>query len=285
MPFFKEVWVFSLGNNSWTEVYYSEAGTIGVASQFSTAFLNARLALLHDEGVLVKIRISDVLNVRATVLTNIGRAGKGAGFGGPDVTNTAAVITLNSTAVPSNRQLWMRGLPDDLVVRTAIGANDDPPEYFRTSLRTWLQALRNNQYQVRSLSRLAVPPVAPNVYSSIASVTPSAGKPGFSDLAIVGAYSGTSGRIIISQCSPKLLPGINGHWDVVVIDANTLRIRYNSPQSVAIPITKGRLRPEIYAYGLINNETSSFNFFRSRKTGKSFLGGRGRKTGVRLRSL
>jgi hypothetical protein len=85
--------------------------------------------------------------------------------------------------------------------------------------------------------------------------------------------------------SPKLFPGLNGHWDTDYINATTIQIRYNMAQAGPLSVTKGRLRPEQYAYGVINASSSGFNFYRSRRTGKSFLGGRGRRTSVHLRSL
>lgn len=284
MAFFKEVFIFSLGSNSWSEIYYSSANTIAEAATFFPGFIKFRTDLLAPDAVLNKIRISDVLNLRSTVLININRGGTSPSALLPDVTQTAAVITLNSTARPANRQLWMRGLPDDYVMRDDAG-RDNPPTAFLKAVQLWIIALNANNYQIPSLNKVAVPPAQPNVYSRITQAAPTAGQ-NTTTLTFANTYTPQpNNRVIISQCSPKALPGINGHWTLLPLTATTGVINYVMPSANPVILNKGQMRPEIYNFGVINKDTSQFNFYRSRKTGRSFLGGRGRRTAVRIRSL
>jgi hypothetical protein len=287
MPF-KVVHVFSQNAQGFNEVYYNNAGSINdVGLIYSTSFITAALALKHPDCFWTKVRISDVANLRSTLIININRSGNGGtSTDTPDVTGTAAVVTLVSTTPAAVRQLWLRGLPDGYVIRLEDGT-DAPPWVFTNAIRVWTLALAAANFSVRSLNKVGA---SPNNYTTIASVS---GTPGMGQATLTfpnGSYVPQStARILISQVSPKILPGFNGHWStsnlVTGSSTTTMNIPYNMPQAGPLNLIRGRFRPEVYNYGVINPTFGGFNFFRGRKTGRSPLVSRGRRTSVRLRSL
>lgn len=285
MAVFKEVWVFSLGINSWSEVYYTTQSSIAEASLFPEQLLASRLAFLHPDAALVKIRVSNIALLREAVPVTINRPGLYKGTDGPDVTNTSAIITLNSTQFPSSRKIWVRGLPDSYVIRAPISDVDTPPAAFKQALGIWINELVNANYQVQSLVKIQVPPVGGVEFYPATAIVATTGAATATITLGFNWIGGIPPRVVLSQFSPKLLPGLNGHWSNTSTALNQLVVPYNMPQPGPINLTKGRARVELYNYGLIDAPSSGFSFYRSRKTGKSFLGGRGRKTGTRLRSL
>jgi hypothetical protein len=285
MAIFKQVWVYTLGANSWTEVYYINESSLTAASTFPYNFLQNRLKMLHQDAQLVAIRVSDVQNLRSSLPVPLNLPGGYTGTDGPDVTNTAAVIKLGNAAIPTSRSIWLAGLPDSYVTRNPTNAQDVQPPAFASALLVWIANLVNNNYQIRYLTKIAIPAVAPNNYTSITSVNGAPGT-GITTLTLAAGYTAAANnRVIISQASPKLLPGLNGHWQSTFINPTTITIPYNMPQTGPLNITKGRLRQEAYNYAPIQFAASGFQFYRSRQRGKNFLAGRGRKSGVRLRSL
>lgn len=277
MAFFKEIWQYTQGDRGFTEVYYSIASTLASAATFPTGLINAAINLRNELTVLRKIRISDVANNRSSVVVNINRSPTVAGDG-PDIVSTSAILTLNAPETGARRSLWLRGLDDGQVKRDPITGVDRPTAGLQTAMNTWIRQLANAGYHVQSLKKLGT---APLIYARISSITVSG--PGSILLTMpTGFELTTSKRIILSQIDNKLFPGLNGHWAATAVTSNTLTVGYNSHlANSTYLLTKGRSRPEEYQYGPIVASVSGFNKFGSRDTGRSPLGGRGRR-GTRL---
>jgi hypothetical protein len=281
MAFFKEIWQYTQAEHGFTEVYYSNATNLSQAADFPSTQINLALAMRDRLTFLRKIRVSDVANNRTTVVIPINRAGTATSSEGPDVCSTTAVVTLSSTSVGSRRQLWLRGLNDADVMRFNGSGLDNISPILRAGINAWIAYLARTGYVIQSLRKLTVPP---NAYSRVISIT--VATPGAVTVQMAAGWSATStNRVILSQIDQKLFPGINGHWAISNVASTVFTIAYNSHlANGTYTLTKGRSRPEEYEYGAITAGISGFNKFGSRDTGRSPLGGRGRRSSLVHRS-
>ena len=280
MANFKVVCQFTQPDHGFTEVYYRQADNLAAASVFSSRLIASILNYRAELTSLRKIRISDVLNNRSSVVVNINQTAS-ALAGTADMVFTAAIVTLNSPSIGARRQLWVRGLTDDSVKRNLNTGLDEPSANLLAGINQHCRALSQNGFAVRALSRLTVPPL---VYTNIMSVVVAGS--GFVTFVVPNTWNlTTSRRVILSQFSTKEFAGLNGHWTATQVDATHFTVPYTS----ALPpgtylVSKGRTRPEEYVYGVMDYTTSGFNRFGSRDTGKNPLGGRGRRSAPRIRS-
>jgi hypothetical protein len=286
MANFKIAFVYSQPiAKGFTEVYYRVADTIQQAATFSTNLLNHACNLRHPLTVLRKIRVSDTLGNRSSLVVAVNQGGNylaGSGDQGPDITGVSAVCLLASVAKASSRRVWLRGLSDTAVTRSSTTGLDTPTEQLRSAINNWIASLSRNNFAIRSLVKLGTPP---NVYQRINSITGTVAQ-GKVTVTFTGVNQAAVGqRIIISQVSPKLYPGINGHWTVLAIGSNTFDIGYNLDQVPPSAVTVGKWRPEGYEYGQITEAISDFDHFGTRTTGAGFTAGRGRRRALHLRSL
>jgi hypothetical protein len=281
MPFFKEVWQYTQLDQGFTEVYYSSAADLATAARFSDNFLLTALAFRSPLTQLRKIRVSDVLNPRATVVINVNLSGLSQAAGGPDVASTALIYTLVSTSPPSRRQVWFRGLSDADIIRNASTGVDEPSSDLLKYTGYFVSQLQLNSYCVRSL----VPTTTPGYgYFAISSIVVAG--PGTVTLNTpVDTMFPVGTRIIISQVPVKEFDGLNGHYVVTATGVKQLIVPYNSALPPGTyPIAKGRLRAEGYAYGIIRANLSKWNKQGKRDTGRNPLGGRGRRSAQVRRS-
>lgn len=280
MPIFKEVFVYTEGDKGFTEVWYSDHPTLAVAATFESAFFSNLLQFRNALTTLRKIRISDVLNNRSTIIVNVNRSAPFSNSSAA-ISGASAIVTINSTDIASRRQVWLRGLDANQVVRDAVSGADRPPVSLLNNIRTYILTMAGSNYRVRALEK--VNPATG--FKNIISITSVAGA-GSIKLTFGVAHGLVGGdRLIVSQANVKDYPGLNGHYGVIdVPDAQSLVIRYNMHVTGTFLLAKGRIRKESYVYGAINTSTSKFNFFSTRDTGRSPLGGRGRRSGVRIRS-
>ena len=288
MPTFKQVFNFQAPvGRGWNELYYVNAGTIQEASRLDAQFLNGRLSFLWQGAILRKVRTSDVASNRSSVIASYNLPGTDASAGlpdpGADLVSTSAVCIMSSVSPASTRRVWFRGLNDANVRRDPNSGADLPFGGMITNLKTWFRYLKNNQYCIRSLTPIGT---FPNIYNDITNVTGTVGA-GYATLTTTGTTGiPTNGRIVVYGLSPKLYPGLNGHWKVSSFTTTTIVVKYNLLYVPPASNFPGRWRPENYQYGVIQSDPlSRFDHFGSRDTGVGFPTGRGRRRGVKLRSL
>lgn len=281
MPFFKEVWQYTLGDKGFSEVWYSEESSLAQAATFPAALLNAAVAFRNALCTLRKIRVSSVDNNRNAVVVN---ANVSAPFSdrAPAPTGAAVIFTVVSTEKGSKRQVWFRGVDQLDIGRSPTTGRDTPSPQMINNMKAYLRQLVLFNYRVRSLLKLPGGGVG---YRRITEVT-SVANTGKVTLAFSGDAVIASNRLIITQINPKDFPGLKGAFSVLrVIDATHVEIPYNMHVTGTFPTTTGRFRLQEYEYGRINADLCRFNFTAARDTGKSPLGGRGRRSAARIRSL
>jgi len=284
MPQFKQIWTYSTQGAQWSEVYYQNDTSLAESAKFSTAFLNKRLKFLNTATQLVKIRTSDILNPRASVVTPIRKDGQG--YGGneePENINTAAVCTLSSSAAPSSRRLWLRGLVNQDLRRSAGTGTTFITPRLQEAITAWIKELAAQSYCVNTILRVGQDNVK---YFRIASVTPVANS-GQAVLDIGGDWVYVVGSLgTISLASKKDLPGLNGTFTIVKKTATTVTIDYQTPGNATITSSSARIKAKVPVTGaVINPALSGFSFAGSRKTKNALTGSRGAKSASRIRSL
>ncbi len=280
MEFFKEVFVFTEGDKGFTEVWFSQAANISVASQFGAAFIDRCIAFRNSLTVLRKIRISSVENNRSTAIVNINRS-MASSSNRAAISGAAAVYTINAPSISSRRQVWFRGLDAAQVIRNETSGADILLPGLDNNIKAYISALAGSNYMVRALGKIN--PVTG--YNKITTVQATAGA-GLATLTMQNDHGfAQNARIIVSQTNTKDFPGLNGHYTALAVPTTkSILIAYNLHVTGTFTATTGRIRAETYSYGAIDTRTSNFNFFGTRDTGRSPLGGRGRRTARRLRS-
>jgi len=274
MAFFKVVFTYTQTDLGFSEVFYREDTSLEAAASFSDSLLQALVRPRTSLTVLRKARVSSVDNNRNSLVVNINRS-SGTSNNDPDVCSTAAVVTINSSAIGARRQVWMRGLPDSYVARVRTTGVDDPAPQFLIFLQNYLQALQDRNFCVRALKKLGTEPLIYTPIRSVEVIGPGVVKLTFTVPITITA----SRRIIISQLDQKQFGGLEGTFTATSITSSTVNVAYNSPLTPGVyEVSKGRSRPAEFEYGVINAGLSAFLKFGSRDTGKNPLGGRGRRS-------
>jgi hypothetical protein len=285
MPY-KAVYTWTLAAAKWEEVYYVNAGSLYAAVTQANApqLLYAMERIRPPIANLVSVRVSDVANLRTSLLVKVNQEGQGP-TSTPDVTTTAAVVNITSSPAGWGRKVWMRGLPDSWVVRNEVSGVDMPNASLISGINVILLWMETNNFAIRALSKLNGTTI---VWSNITAVT---GAPNNTVTILTNSVTApipaVGSQITVSGFSPKQFPGLKGVFTVIGSTGGGIYINYTCPQILAsAPINGGRWKQAIYTYPSISPATSGFAYFGEHRTSGSPLGTRGRKRGARgLRSV
>ena len=280
MPFFKIVFIYTQGDKGWNQVYYREEATLAAAASLDVNLQSKLVDWRANGTVLRKARVSDTLNNRNSLVVNINRPSQQV-LSSPDITGAAAVVAHNSSAIGGRRFVWLRGIADIDINRDLNTGLDLPGPRLLAAIPQMGAYFIANNFRIRVLTKLGIPP---NIYQPINSITGVVGS-GQATLTFIGTSIPLVGsRVIISRASQKDFPALNGHYTVLAVGANTITIPYNLHFAGPFGLPNARFRPESYVYGAFDSFGGGFVKFGTRDTGKNPLGGRGRRTGQRLRS-
>lgn len=274
MAFFKCVFQYTQPDQGWTETYYRSEGSLTDASNFQAGFLAAIQTIRSPLTQLRSIRISEVTNNRNTLPLPITPIAFPLTIP-PDVASTSAIIGLNAPDIGAKRSLWMRGLDDSAVARSATTGRDTPAPFFQSALDNLLSQMTTQFLYIQALQKLTVAPMVSKSIVSVSVVTPGSvviiTEPGWALTA--------SGRVILSNLDQKRFGGLVGAFKATELAENSFSVRYNSTLPVGVyPVTKGKTRPEEFVYGRIIGSLSGFKKFGKRDTGRNPLGGRGKRS-------
>jgi hypothetical protein len=280
---FKAVITYRQFSSTWHELFYLSADNFDqVAAHFGAGFVNVATAFRHASVYIRSVRISDLSLKRATrplrypIPTAVTTALT------PDVVNTCAIWTLNSSSPPLSRKIWLRGLNDVDVVRNAITGQDAPSAALAGGVATYLGYMESHGFKIQALDPITG--TSPYVFQRMASLT--IGNGGVTTVNAINPVALTaSGRVIISQTDPKLWPGLAGKYRAENSAGLTFGINYIARvPSGTYPLTRGVFRVEEYRYATVSAPICQFLDFASRDTNSSPFGGRGRRRAVSLRS-
>jgi hypothetical protein len=287
VPIFREVWSFQgTPAGTWSEVYYSEVGTLAIAANFAEDFYIRRLNMLHPVNTWTKIRVSDIANPRATALVNVNRKGLSTvgALEKPANGDEAAVIRLTSTVVPARRQLWLRGLAESDVARdSSTGVGIASPE-FLAKLNAFIAglALTSNNYVILSRKHVGEVGVIKGMITSVDGQT-TPGRTIITTDVPTGVVA--QSRVIIARTSKKDFPALNGIHTVTAVAGNTFTIPYRTPQDIKVMEITGAyaFKLEYKTGASINAAASGFAYMGSRRSKNVFTGSRGARRAARLR--
>jgi hypothetical protein len=277
---FKVVYQWSLGTSLWQEVYYNLQSSLDLAVSSATdpTLLAVMCGLRPPLAILLKVRVSDVENLRSSQLTVLNMPGTAASTA-PDIITTSVVVQLNSSPAGWQRKVWMRGVPDSYTVRSGSSGADTPTAACLTSVNNIVTNLKIQSMAIRGLPKIGT---APNIVQGLSNITATAntGKVLLTNGGSVGPSAGDV--IIISRMNRKLYPGLVGKFTVLSYTGGNIQVAWNSDVPLAIvPLVTGQWRPTGYVYNAINTVTSGFAYFGEHRTSGLPLGGHGARRGNR----
>jgi len=240
VPFFRITWYFEgkqgsqgIGgpsNVGWTESWYWQGDTLEQALQFgltNAVYNNVRISFLPSIYQLTWVRVTDVLNPRASKLGSLQLFGRVNAFAGGDqpIADPAAQVTccllvdftvLPGVAGPSahHRRFLMRGLASSMI----LGNIANPTSWLWPRVRNFLNSIGNHE-----------PPAVPGNFNSqylirvnvagmpdvpIVNIIPNATSANFIDVTLPAGTPALAigARVRISRVkSPR---GVNREWTV-----------------------------------------------------------------------
>ena len=285
MPTFRLVWEYVENTGStFNEIYYVDSSTAASAVLTTNSLALNRLAFLHPLNRLVQIRSSQVDANRVTGLSIYNWYGTATSTPvvGPATPGDAIVCTL-AGATSGSRRIWLRGAPDDFIIRSPNSGIDLPPPKLQDALTAWFKSLQQNGYGLRLLAT-QVPGPLTNL--KILSVDGTA-KDGTSlvTLAAAPGYPFPS-RVIIGSASKKDLPALNGRWSLLAAPAGAvIRIPYQTPGGLVFTGGNAKCRQETYQTTIIFSATNcGFHHYGTRTTKNPITHSRGARRAVRIRT-
>jgi hypothetical protein len=288
MPVYRLTWQFQENTGStFNEVYYVN-GSNPTDAATTGAFLGAkRLALLHPLNKILAIRSADVAQPRSTgvVLFNLNGTANIAGIppSGPCTPGDSVVCTLSGVNGGS-RKIWLRGCPDNFILRSSSSGADSPPAELSAALAPWFAALQSNGYGLRQVQPPAAGPLA-NI--KIVSVDGSLVQGQSTITTNVPPTWASGSRVIIGGASKKDLPALNGRWTTIGnVVGSTFVIPYATPENRLILSNSGKVRWENYsAVNTFQASACGFSYFGTRTTKNPISRSRGAKRAVRIRQV
>jgi len=277
---FKVIFQFTEADQGFTEVWYRQANNLQDASTIPPSLITASINMRNALTILRKVRVSDTQQLRSSQVVSWNRSATYSGSE-PAVAGTACVMAVPAPTIGATRHVWIRGLDDFQVARNDANGQDYLRPQLQTNIGIYFSQLAQANFLVRALQKISPPNY---VFRNITNIAGTAGT-GIATLTYSGptVFQANPPTILISQVSSKLWPGLKGSFPALAVGTSTINIAYNMETTGSFPIVKGRFREVNYAYAAFNPVNVSFLKFGTRDTGKSPLGGRGRRPSVHLR--
>jgi len=285
MPLFQEVWSFR-GNSGakWNEVHFCVQPDLAAAANFTPAFINSRLALLHVTCTWVKVRITQVTDPTIHTLVTINKAGHDGPADNPANPGEACVVNLASSVRAGSRKLWMRGLAESSVTFNAVTGQSEINPAFDALLKQFIQKLGPTQanYAVKKRKKgenfNIVKTRVTRVDGTIAS--------GRARLFCVKDPKLAVGDMVqITRAEPKLFPGLTGPFKVLAFEGFNFDVQYTVPQEENI-LSETTLAEKLVYWedAIINPAISGFLYGGVRRTKNDSTGSRGARSALKLRN-
>ncbi len=294
MATFKVVFEFAESNGAtFNEVYYRDSGSLADAQQIPNAIINARLRMLNHLNTFLRARISSTDTAGVTAVKTINLDGidedvQQGGSGGAEVQAPlppgAAVVCVLSGVAGGSRRLWMRGANEGDYERNNLTGKDQFDPLMVNNFALYCKALAAGGFGIRLLGRanaLTNPRRKLTVVSGVAG-------DGTSLITTDGLVAlDLRQRLIITQADPKLLPGLNGHWQVLAAGGPPYKIGYRTPANENIGTGNlGFAHAELYSsVSTFAPANCALDHLGTRTTKNPRSRSRGARRAVRLRTL
>jgi len=199
---------------------------------------------------------------------------------GPDVVGTTAVLQLVSEEA-TKRRLFLRGLPDQYVIRDAFG-NDVFIGTFKTAVQKMVAQFIGNGFAIRKQTR---PPIGGLAYARVPLLSSDPANARFTRViydVTAGFTPIVGGKVVFKGMPSGSLPNFprvaTVVTNVVVGAVGTLTVLYGLPGGLTVNPTKMVVSNLVFAYEVITEFT--FERFSAHKTGSPFGRLAGRKRAV-----
>jgi hypothetical protein len=277
----KLVFSYNQFNQGWSETWYKAGDEFRAATALTPAQIAAFLQFRDPRVQLYTIRGSLIGTPRNAYLRVIqqGVLPNPALEYDPDVSATCALMRLMTTEGLS-RHLWIRGLPDQFVVRAFSTGRSIPSAGFNSALDNFRSLLPNMGLCLQKLNGTAVNPwlnvtkMEPDdIFSQSTKVTLLAGS--------IGPQPGQ--RVLFKGISTASLPYFRSQYTVQrrVDDTHfTVNYPWQSPLAAYFP-PNAYVRRVTYSYPQITE--IDFERFATRDTGRPSVPSRGRRAAVKGR--
>jgi len=280
---YKVTWTFVEANGaSFSEIYYATGNTPADLLPQSAQASTARLNLCDPSVTWQKIRVANVTGARSTAQRVVNWPGTYAGGGGPAPAGVALVGNLVGSAGGS-RKVWMRGMPDAIVLRADGTGRDVFNGYVTTQWNAYVNGIAAYGYGLRQLTQTqkytiaSVDGTAANGTAIITVTTPSLGVPPTWNYPT---------RVVISGADKKTLPGLNGHWTVITGSNGAFTIKYQVAGNLLIKTNAGSVKQEGYSgVSVFAPNLSQPAYWGGHTTKNPTTNSRGARRAVRIRSL
>jgi hypothetical protein len=285
---FKLVYGWQQPNKSWSEIWYVTTSSLYYCANtiaIDPALLQAMVAFRPPVSLLYNVRISSVSQNRQSLIKYINMKGGTGVYQDPDVCGASALYRFNASVTAASRAIWFRGLPDAFVTRDPNTGQDKEDASLKIAVNNYLTQIKRWTFQIRSQIPLPVPPVDPNKDYAVQTIAAGAISGQTALTTPMGSNFQVDTLVKIHLANPKDFPGLNGIWQVLTSAAGgtSITIPYQFPIGGAGPIGRMKIRPIAYQYGNVDDNTTNFIGYNTRKTGKNRWGGRGARSAVRLR--
>jgi hypothetical protein len=249
------------------------------------------LAILHSTAILRNIRAFNIAGGRDSYTAGQNYPGRfnDSTNAGPAPAGSAAVAGF-STATGRSIYHWIRGLPAALISNSPQTGFPTPPSSLTTPLAALGRNLGNNNAGSRTLSvpansKYQITNVAANPAEGTSTISYTLGSGQVAQPWVNGS------RVVIGLASKKDLPGMNGHWSLVLATTpagspavGTVTIRYVLPNNAANVSCNGYIRPE--GTSTVNQFTNGgLAYYGTHSTRSVFSNSRGSKHAARIRTL
>jgi hypothetical protein len=274
--------------STFNEVYYVDAGN-PVAAMPGDLLISARLGLLAPLNKFMRVRTSDISQLRVTGVQVINQNGTWAStdvaLNAPVVAGLAVVCQLRGQA-GGQRKLWLRGVADAAVNRSSTTGQDVPKAPLLDALAFFSEKLKANLYgilRITPASRVA----GPAFPKRITVIAPGAGA-GTSILTTESPHLITPNQmVVIGGASKKDTPGLSGRW--ITLDGtagSTIVIRYQCPDNLGPAHPTGVVRQFTYQpISQFTGDAQIFDHFGTRTTKDPTTRTRGARRAQRLRNV
>lgn len=137
---------FVLGNGGWSETWFRDGSDIAAGKNALTHYINDRLGICAPTVSSNGLRVSVVEN--PAIVTHLQGGDPGTFASGRDITN-AALMAEAVSATYERRQLWLRGVPDAMIV----GGQYAPTTPYGTAIQVFFQTIKDEAFAIRSIKR------------------------------------------------------------------------------------------------------------------------------------
>lgn len=271
----KVTFIFNFQKQGWSETWFAPASDTREALATARVVAQARANLLGRDGRIEAVKVSDVLipadnrtSFQPAIFPNRPVA---ANIGWLTDQAPTSVLVRASSSELYRRQLWLRGMVDDWVRWSVDLKRMIWTQEFNNYFGPYRDALINNRYCIRALSRVGG--IAP--LRQIGAITTS----------LSGRYAITAQAHLAANVDKVRITGVkgtnveqvNGLWQVFNVTANTFEIPLSVPAGVTLLYKGGgKVRKRVNGYFEVDRlEPQRIG---TRKVGRAFFVPAGRRS-------